>query len=753
MVKYLVAILLFICSFAHADTQYQPQGASMVFSTDWINPVNTALPLGVPSVVGTFIGATGGSPDGVADKITVSYNAQAPNILFPNGSLASSFNYHAYNLERYSEDMTWAYHSAGPSLTTTTTTTNYNGIVLTLVTGNSFYSEFKSQWDSGGYYPLVSTNYYIISSYQKSDVGRFAWTRGVSTGSSDGYGARYVSTGGNRIWAIASANNTDRFTLTYRPRYFFNCYGGSVGNVTTVNFYIGGLQVTQISAALAAEASRQSTVVVGDSTMAGSSGGLDFATSVEVSRWSEGLLNNDWYNRAVGGTRTDHMIASWNQLISPLSYKCKYAVIQGGINDISQSIATATIQANLTTLYNMAISENMIPVMFTISPFGCATASENKRVAINSWIISTFPKTCDIATILTSPTESNKLDPRWINDGVHYSALGKETAGRYIATQNFWDLISPTQYTKTVTEAVNSVDTVIGSNSLGVFGAGNMTHFWQYPDLVPTATIARWQVAPLESLGYQNSILWYWHPTQNNYQNYQTKQFAINSGVSSTTTSANPVANWALGGGGMLFSSANSQYITVPTTNNSYFNSSSNFTIIVTYKRSGLNTVGYLIGNRDAEAAGFILLRASDTQVRFSIKSGVESFYDATITEPFSLNTVALTYDGTLKTMYIYVNGIIKNTTKNAGFFGIFTRTTWGIGSISTAVSAHNGTIYHAAIYPYNMTPQQIYAESQRLKDRYGRPETVATSLFEQLFDSLGVALSDSLGSTLFAPT
>ena len=171
--------------------------------------------------------------------------------------------------------------------------------------------------------------------------------------------------------------------------------------------------------------------------------------SIEVSRWIESLLNVTVFNRAVSGERTDTMDARWGTDISPLAGRCKYVVIQGGVNDFGQSRALAAVQASVTSMHDKAIADGLIPVHFTCTPATGiidVAGDEANRKTFNAWLLASGWNVVDIASVV-DPGNSGALTVD-AGDGTHYGAAAKKAIGIYAASSPIWSFTRPTPYQK-----------------------------------------------------------------------------------------------------------------------------------------------------------------------------------------------------------------------------------------------------------------------------------------------------------------
>jgi lysophospholipase L1-like esterase len=207
------------------------------------------------------------------------------------------------------------------------------------------------------------------------------------------------------------------------------------------------LLVLAIGCASASVAQTRGVAVIGDSTTHGlSGGGAGPGTDLEGNReWPRLAQLNlggriPFYNRARDGDFTIDMIARWSHDMTPLAPKSKWAVIAGGVNDVSEGHWTvAAIEANITTLRGLATADGMIPVVATITPGSFDPTKETNRQAVNAWIRSTGDY-IDFASVIEDPADPsmirNHSDPAWHDPAeaeTHYGPKGKEAVARLVA--------------------------------------------------------------------------------------------------------------------------------------------------------------------------------------------------------------------------------------------------------------------------------------------------------------------------------
>jgi hypothetical protein len=275
------------------------------------------------------------------------------------------------NLWQYTENINSNRYVAGSS-TIGTNTIVIDGITLTKWSSSNFYGSIRSQIAGLGLTPFVPGQRYLASYYAISskEVEQFILTRSLNNGNSNAHGAKLLTTNMRRIWTLVQATSNNNVTVVTTPisglgteagtdiywAFTANTEGGSI------NAYIGGFQIEAVDNPNYIDG----IAMIGDSTMAGGSGGNDKTdtTAREVSTYLGAFLNVNVFNRGVGGNTTAMMLARWVTDITPLKNNCKYVIIQGGINDIVQGVPLSTIQANISGMVNYANNDGLIPVIY-----------------------------------------------------------------------------------------------------------------------------------------------------------------------------------------------------------------------------------------------------------------------------------------------------------------------------------------------------------------------------------------------------
>jgi lysophospholipase L1-like esterase len=358
------------------------------------------------------------------------------------------------NVWQYTEDVGSNRYSAQNSAKQTNTMV-VSGITLTQWTSSNFSGSLRSPVNGLGVSPFTPGKRYLVSAHLfNPGAEQFVWMRPLANGGSPGHGAKLLQPNTtNRIWMLAQATSVDKLDFMpdgtvalgngsgIDPHWVFT--GSTEGGA--VDAYLGGFMIEEAPAGYT-----DGIAMIGDSTMEGASGATDSSSTNarEVSVWMGARMNVPVFNRANWGERTDTMDARWAVDITPLAANCKYVVIQGGINDITQGRALASIQTSIASMISKAQTDGLIPVMFTCTPFGTTPAKEADRLALNAWMKTIFPSVIDIASVVEDPTNPANLRPDagWYGDGVHYASSAKRAVGIFAAEWSGWELAAPTVY-------------------------------------------------------------------------------------------------------------------------------------------------------------------------------------------------------------------------------------------------------------------------------------------------------------------
>jgi len=371
------------------------------------------------------------------------------------------------NVARYTEDLSWAYHvinnAAYGNKTNElmTAIVDSKEIVLNRFVGKSFNCLLESKYTNVPLNIFVTGQLYMFSMYVYSDVDQWFLNRALSTSTSAAHDYKFCPAGKvTRVWGVGKATNTTLLDLGGVATVAYGSGGGSSPCLVsqghqTFDAYIGGFQIEAISDSSYVDG----VAIIGDSTFAISSGGAatdmgkNFATlsNREVSHTLSGVLNCCVFNRAVAGETLAAMDARWATDITAIKPRCKYVIIQGGINDINTGRTLAQMQASVQSMIAKAIADGFTDyVLPNITPNSYCdgdSAKEALRLQYNAWLLATYPTKCkDIASIVADALVSKRLRTEYYGDGIHYGGAAKFAVATYLASVCGFVFESPTAY-------------------------------------------------------------------------------------------------------------------------------------------------------------------------------------------------------------------------------------------------------------------------------------------------------------------
>ena len=169
-------------------------------------------------------------------------------------------------------------------------------------------------------------------------------------------------------------------------------------------------------------ASRLRIVGLGDSTTAGTPG---FLSSIEAppngtgnpeSQYTYCMTKEhpEWtvLDRGINDQRTHEILARFSHDV--LDEAADYVIILAGVNDVYQGASLESIEANLLTMYKLAIRNKIVPVAASVLPYDTASISASKKIQVlNRWIEDTSTRLaipfCDTNGAVADPENRNRL--------------------------------------------------------------------------------------------------------------------------------------------------------------------------------------------------------------------------------------------------------------------------------------------------------------------------------------------------------
>jgi lysophospholipase L1-like esterase len=162
--------------------------------------------------------------------------------------------------------------------------------------------------------------------------------------------------------------------------------------------------------------------------------------------WAQFFMGHPFYtlkNAGVAGDRTDQMLA--RMATDVLAYKPGWCHVLAGTNDVGQAVPLATIQANLTTIWNTLDSAGIRVIAGTIPPRNTYTGTMLvDTLALNAWIraqgrLRRNLIVVDYFAVLCSPSSgasyasTGDVGQAITPDGIHPGNAGAPRMGKALA--------------------------------------------------------------------------------------------------------------------------------------------------------------------------------------------------------------------------------------------------------------------------------------------------------------------------------
>lgn len=384
----------------------------------------------------------------------------------------------SYNMHAHSEDLGWVYWAliGGPGAATKTGGKKQclvDGQVITLaeVTGTNPYAALLPVFNAAGWSKFVPGGHYLYSAYIYSPTEYWWCPRKQETLDAGGFGQGVVQCRAGhltRVWVTIYANTNTEFDLGGTPTAALGavnnaqpCLFSQTSNGPVPSIWVGGAMIEPAPSDYV-----DGVALIGDSTMQGSAGSTDVmrrfsvVDNREVSTVLGSELRVPVFNRAIGGNRltgAGGMDARWSTDISVLKHRCHAVVIQGGINDIANSVPLSACQAAIQSMTAKAQADGFKRVYYLnctpTESIRAVPAQEANRKALNAWLASTYgPAVCDISSIVTDSVSGDRLHSgAYGSDGIHYGGHAKTAVAAHIARTLDWSWRrTPSTYTPTL---------------------------------------------------------------------------------------------------------------------------------------------------------------------------------------------------------------------------------------------------------------------------------------------------------------
>jgi acyl-CoA thioesterase-1 len=185
-------------------------------------------------------------------------------------------------------------------------------------------------------------------------------------------------------------------------------------------------------------------VALGDSLTVGETGFSDFNESASYPKHLETLARQhltslrsgvevNVLNRGINGDLTSGMLERFSADV--VDETADYVIILGGANDLGWGFDPAMIAHNLTTIYDAALNEGVVPVACSVPSILGFDALIPPRLQLNRMIHTEAEKRSirfvDFFTATADP-QTNRLSEDYSADGLHLNTKGYQQMSKYM---------------------------------------------------------------------------------------------------------------------------------------------------------------------------------------------------------------------------------------------------------------------------------------------------------------------------------
>jgi lysophospholipase L1-like esterase len=155
--------------------------------------------------------------------------------------------------------------------------------------------------------------------------------------------------------------------------------------------------------------------------------------SNDSNEWPFLLSSSTMYSTAIGGQQLVQMVTTFESQLDQYiaDENIDFAIIQGGVNDVSDAVTLDMMQSAVTSMVSTALSREIPTLVMNIAPWTNATQAERDEIdAYNAWLNPIFgagsqTAVVDIYTPLVDPNALQQLNPIYDSgDGLHPNQAG-----------------------------------------------------------------------------------------------------------------------------------------------------------------------------------------------------------------------------------------------------------------------------------------------------------------------------------------
>lgn len=250
-----------------------------------------------------------------------------------------------------------------------------------------------------------------------------------------GYGYTVSSDPGNFLNGVTLASSGRYVNSTPTSSGYNWSAGTSLGQYWPINTYMKAPVIVSIGNSIAAGHTAHDSYIE-------QSVSPDAPTTTYIYKVGA-LLNVPTQNMGIGSQGTGTISARFAADVVAL--KPRYAIIEGGVNDVAAGTANGTIITNFTSMLNAAVAADIIPVVMLVLPWTDGTDPQSQQIdALNillTALVATYPTAILVDARAGVGQEKVGGDPgnlwdiqtSYDADGIHFNAAGNTVIAQYIA--------------------------------------------------------------------------------------------------------------------------------------------------------------------------------------------------------------------------------------------------------------------------------------------------------------------------------
>ncbi len=245
---------------------------------------------------------------------------------------------------------------------------------------------------------------------------------------------------GNSGYALYAANSST-------CKYFYG-YDPVMGGTNSTNFNWDAMSSINAAHIILAKIESPDVVFIGDSICSGIPGHAAHLTTSSATNilssyeyWMQSCGNITYQNMGIGSQTTSQIAARFQTDV--VNLHPKFAVIEGGVNDVSGGVNNETVLGNYETMLAACEASGIKPVIVLILPWHAGTTTQKKQIDYlnEQLILKASEHNCayidcrDTVGYYNTAIGSWDVDNEYNADGVHYTVAGYTALGQEMFKQ------------------------------------------------------------------------------------------------------------------------------------------------------------------------------------------------------------------------------------------------------------------------------------------------------------------------------